>query len=419
MRSGLKLLIAITILVTFACTAVQTAVASNRPTVYVVELDMNIDGGAVELVQWALRDASRNPDVEAVVLRINTNGGYLHTTEEIVDSLSDADVLTVAYVSPYGARAFSAGAYIFMACQLTAMEPGTVVGSCMPVTETGAPASEKVVNAMAGWMASLAEARGRNVSAAEAMVSENLVYTAEQAYKFGVCDVVVDGLDGLLEYMGLGDAEVGYYRSDFKVETLSFISNPVVQGILMLIASWMIIADILHPTYVLTTLAVAFLGLALYGVGIISTSVLAVAMMVCGCLFMAVELKKPGVGLEFVGAIMMILGVVFAYGHEPFMSLTGFTYLVMAFIGIGSGLFGYYMYHIRKVVSMGKKYHDVSKLVGRVGIAKTDIPAGGFGVVLVDAEDWSATSDVPVRAGVKVKVLSVKGVTVKVKPLED
>ena len=419
MRLALRLLVAITIAVVFASMTTQVARADGGATVYVVDLDMNVDGGAVELVRWALRDASRNPDVEAVVIRINTNGGYLHTTEEIVDLISEADVLTVGYVSPYGARAFSAGAYIFMACQLTAMEPGTVVGSCMPVSEAGQPASEKVVNAMAGWMASLAEARGRNVSAARDMVLENLDYTAEEARRLGVCDVVVGGLDELLDVIGCHGAYVKYYRRDVKVEVLSFISNPVVQGILMFIASWLIIADILHPTYVLTVLAIVFLGLALYGIGIISTSALAVAMMTCGCFLMAVELKKPGVGLEFVGAVLIILGVVFAYGHEPFMSLTGFTYLLMACIGAGSGLFGYYMYHVRKVLSMRERYHDLSRLVGKVGVARTDISPGSVGVVLVDAEEWSATSDLPVRAGVRVKVLSVEGVTVKVMPLED
>ena len=77
------------------------------------------------------------------------------------------------------------------------------------------------------------------------------------------------------------------------------------------------------------------------------------------------------------------------------------------------------MYHVRKVLSMRERYHDLSRLVGKVGVARTDIPPGGVGVVLVDAEEWSATSDLPVRAGVRVKVLSVEGVTVKVKPLED
>jgi len=422
MRLSLRLLVAFALAVVLTSLAAEITNASGtegEASVYVVDLEMNIDGGAVELVKWALRDASRNPGVEAVVIRINTDGGYLHATEEIVDAVSEADVLTVGYVAPYGARAFSAGAYIFMACQVTAMEPGTVVGSCMPVSETGQQASEKVVNAMAGWMASLAEARGRNVSAARAMVVENRDYTAEQAYRLGVCDLVVDNIGELLEVIGYGGASVKYYHKDAKIEALSFISNPVVQGILMFIASWLIIADILHPTYVLTILALVFLGLALYGIGIVSTSALAVAMMACGCSLMAVELKKPGFGLEFVGAILIILGVVFAYGHEPFMSLTGFTYLLMACIGACSGLFAYYMYHIRKVISMRERYHDLSRLVGKVGVAKTDIRPGGVGVVLVEAEEWSARSDVPVRAGVRVKVLSVEGVTVKVEPLED
>ena len=400
---------------------ISSAVASpsSGSEVIIVELDRDIDAGAEELVRRGVSYASSKPDeIEALVLQINTDGGYIHNMQRILDMLAELakrNITTIALVAPEGARCRSAGAYIFMACDVTAMALGTSIGACMPVDLMGNPADEKVINALAAQMRSLAEAKGRNVTAANEMVMRNKAFTAEEAINNNICDIIAADLNELLNKLGFGEAVRVYFRPDLQIEFLSFISNPLVQSLLMWAATLIILIDIFHPTFVMSVIGIAFLIIALWGAGVMGTSPVAVALVILGSALTLFELKKPGLGFEAVGVLLVIAGILFAYQQEPFMAIGGVEVALMVIALAGGGVLAYYLFMVRMALKKKPKLHEPERLVGLTGVAKTDIRPGGTGVVLVEAETWTATADEEIPAGAKVRIISVKGLVLKVK----
>ncbi len=389
--------------------------SGGGPEVVVADLSTDIDAGAEELVRQATSYARANPSsVGALVLEIDTDGGWAYVTNRIIDMLADCPARTVAFV-PKGGRCFSAGAYIFMACEVTAMAPGTAIGSCMPVDALGNPAGEKVVNAMAARMRALASAHGRNATAAEAMVVSNADYTAEEARALGLCDLLAADLGELLARLGLSDASIIYFGPNWYTQFLSTISNPLVQSLLMWAAMWLILIDIFHPTFVMSVIAIALLAVALWGAGVIHTHPLAITLIALGSALTLVELKKPGLGFEVVGVLLVMAGVLFAYQLEPFMVVRGFEVAIMIVALAGGAILGYYLYAMRAALKRRPRMHEPERLIGRLAIAKTDIIPGKPGVVLAEAEEWTATSDELIPAGSKVRIISVEGLVLKVR----
>jgi len=400
--------------------ALSSATASPTPAreVAIVELDRDIDAGAEELVRRGVSYAvSRPGEVRALVLQINTDGGYVHNMQKILDmlaKLAEKNVTSVALVAPEGARCRSAGAYIFMACDVAAMAPGTSIGACMPVDLMGNPAEEKVINALAAQMRGLAEAKGRNVTAANEMVVKNKAFTVEEAVKNHVCDMMVMNINELLSELGLADAMRIYFKPDLQVEFLSLISNPLVQSLLMWAAILIILIDIFHPTFVMSVIGIALLAIALWGAGVMGASPVAITLVVLGSALTLFELKKPGLGFEVVGILLVIAGILFAYQQEPFMAIGGFEVGIMVIALAGGAILTYYFFMVRMALKKRPKLHEPERLVGRTGVAKTDIKPGGTGVVLVEAETWTATSDEDIPAGAKVRIISVEGLVLKV-----
>ncbi|RLI13641.1 hypothetical protein DRO33_00930 [Candidatus Bathyarchaeota archaeon] len=388
---------------------------AGQGRVVVVELEMDVDAGAVELVERAMSYVeSRQGRVEALVLVVDTCGGWIYAMDAIIEDLASCPAMTVAFV-PEGGRCFSAGAYIFMACDRTAMAPGSAIGSCMPVDAMGNPAGQKEVNAMAARMRALARAQGRNATAAEAMVLENADFTAEEAYETGLCDLLVGSLSELLDELGLAGLPRITFRPDWYVEFLSTISNPLVQGLLMWVAVWLIFVDLLHPTFVMSVVALALLAIALWGAGVIHTHPLSILLVILGSALTLVELKKPGVGFEFLGIILVATGILFAYQVEPFMAVGGPGIALLVVALAGGGILGYYLYAMRVALKKRPGVHEPGRLIGKVGVAKTDIGPGKTGVVLVEAEEWTATSSEYIPAGSKVRIIRVEGLVLEVR----
>ena len=90
----------------------------------------------VEYMTDSIRRAEEAKDV-AVIFQLDTPGGLVDSTREIVKALLNANVPTVVYVAPSGARAASAGTFITMAAHVAAMAPGTNIGAAHPVSGEG------------------------------------------------------------------------------------------------------------------------------------------------------------------------------------------------------------------------------------------------------------------------------------------
>ena len=64
-----------------------------------------------------------------------------------------------------------------------------------------------------------------------------------------------------------------------------------------------------------------------------------------------------------------------------------------------------------------KPRHDLEKLIGNIGEARTDVHDEGS--IQLGSELWSARSDTPIHAGSKVKVVKREGFILEVEPLPE
>ena len=118
---------------------------------------------------------------------------------EIVKAIQDSQVPVLCYVSPEGARAASAGAFILLSCHVAAMAPATNVGASTPVGIGGVTLSDKIEEDAAAYIRGLAEQRGRNAELASRFVTESKSITAQEALDGDIIDLIADSERALLE----------------------------------------------------------------------------------------------------------------------------------------------------------------------------------------------------------------------------
>ena len=384
----------------------------------VVKLEGTVDSGYADLIERIL---SSPPNwMERLIIILNTNGGYLSATEKIVDNLISSIVPVTVYI-PKGGRAFSAGAYIAIASNELIMASSAVIGSAEPRTMTGAK-DPKVINAMEKWMEAIADERGRNTTAAKLMVTENLNLNGEEALKYGIADHLKESYESLLSMYNYTIFDVEEREKDVRASLISIITDPLIVGLLIDIAAILILVEILHPTYIGGIAAAASLLMALYGIGMIGVNALALMLLALGASAIILETKFGHGGLALSGAILTILGILFMYQREYFIWGGSFREILIggaAVILAISGIFALYLHKIREILLRREKMHELSKLIGMEGIVKKKITPNSPGVVWVASDLWTAIADEEIEEGQKVKVKSIKGLTLKVEKVSD
>ena len=177
------------------------ALAHGTAPVWVIDLDDVIEASSARYLSDSLEEASTS-NVPLVVLRIDTPGGWMDSTRDIVKDILASSVPVAAYVSPEGASASSAGTYIVYASHVAAMAPATNIGSATPVRGDGEAMEpnleRKVVNDAVAQIRGLAELRGRNIEWAEKTVREATNLTASEALEQNVIDVMATDISALL-----------------------------------------------------------------------------------------------------------------------------------------------------------------------------------------------------------------------------
>ena len=153
---------------------------------------------------------ARDAGAALLILRIDTPGGSLEATRRMIQKMLDAPMPIVAYVSPSGAGADSAGMMLTLAADVAAMAPATNIGSATPVRpgviarnadeeRTLRELDRKATNSLVAFARSLAEERGRNADAAERMIRKADNASARQALRVRVVDVLAPTETQLLE----------------------------------------------------------------------------------------------------------------------------------------------------------------------------------------------------------------------------
>ena len=411
------------------------------PRVLTVEVKSAISGGTAEYLAAALRKA-RDEQYAALALTLDTPGGALDATREIVQAMLGSDVPTVVWVGPAGAHAASAGVFVTMAASVAAMHPASNIGAAHPVTiggkdvadEAGKDMAKKVENDTAAFVRSIAAERGRNADWAEKAVRESVSVTGEEAVKLGVVDFVapdlraaLDAADGRRVKAG-GASKVLHtrgaalvaYEPTVRQRLLSFLADPNVVALLTLLGTLGIAIEFYHPGMIFPGAVGALcLLLAFLAMRVIPVNVGAVLLILAGVGLLVAEGYIMTHGIAGVGgAICVVLGTLFFvdrsspdYHFDP-ATFTVSPWIVWPTPVALAAILGFMAWKVagarRAPLQLG-----AAALVGADGVALGDIgPAAGE--AFVHGEYWQARSPGAIPKGAHVRVVAVDGLTVTV-----
>ena len=400
-------------------------------TVGLIHVETAISPATADYIARAITMAAARGD-ELLIVELDTPGGLLESTKRIVQSLYDAPLPVVVYVSPSGANAASAGCFITLAADIAAMARHTSIGAAHPVSLNGGTGQtldpvmkQKLENYASTYIQAIAEKRGRNAEWARESVLTSQSITAEQALDTKVIDLLSDDVKSLLRQLDGREirGRVLHTANDRVVEipriarerVFQVLWRPEVMLILMLAAMYGLIGELSNPGAVLPGVVGGIaLILALYMASVLPVNLAGVALIGLAGLLFVVDLFAPTHGvLTFGGIIAFFLGALMLFNHsDPSFRLslasiipaTGITALFFLFV-VGKGLRAQSL-----PVLTGKE-----SMLGKSTPALGRIDAHG-GKVFFEGAYWNAVSDTPVEPGQLVQIVDISGLTLKVRP---
>src|SRR5919106_2620522 len=293
----------------------QDAPSSGKGPVVVVELDSAIDKVSARFLERAL-DGAEEDGARLVVIRIDTPGGLLDATRDMVGDVFGSRVPVVSYVAPEGAQAASAGTFVASSAAFVAMAPATNIGAASVVGAGGEDLPEtlsrKATEDAAALIRSIAARRGRPVAPLEATVREASSYSAAEAVDLGIADLVASDLDRLLAEIDgrtldkasgsrsvrTAGAEIRTIEMNVFEQMLAFLADPNIAFLLISLGALALAVEIWSPgLWVPGALGVLFLVLGFGGIGFLPFSWAAVVLLGLAVLFFVLEALNPGVGL--------------------------------------------------------------------------------------------------------------------------
>ncbi|MCI4371440.1 MAG: nodulation protein NfeD [Thermoplasmata archaeon] len=389
-------------------TASTNSQPSAAPTgLLIVTFNIQVDPGASDYVHRATVQAVA--EGKDIVIVMNTPGGLLVNMQEIVSSIGQAQhggrhVYTFVPPNDFAA---SAGSYIALASDAVYLASGSIIGPSAPVVVGGSPeAQQHVAGAMLGYIESLAQSHGYNVSAAADMVLNNTAYSADRAAAVGLVTGRAESLDEVLAKLNLGTVPRLNFDEPFYDGFLSFLSDPTVDGLFILVGIIALVLDLFHRTVFLSVVAAIFIALGFLGAQIIGASVVGILILIIAAALVILEVKAghglfavTGIALGLAGTYLLAYNV--AYSPSPY----GITqYVILGGTGAALVVAFLYLTRIRHALMAQPKLIDPGKIVNMTGRATTDLVPGKDGVANVGAEDWTALSDQFIEKGSLIRV---------------
>ena len=440
-----------------AMTTSSISADSETAKVLVISVDGAIGPVTSEYILKGMREAEES-GAQLIVIELDTPGGLVTTTRDIIKAILASPVPVAVYVSPNGARAASAGTYMLYAAHIAAMAPATTVGSATPVQMGGFPdvpdrpkpmtseddnvdeseespskeldshsqsaMEKKIINDAAAYMRSLAELRGRNAEWAELAVREAVDLTASEALEQNVTDLVARDIEEFLQavhgqtvkvgqqevILNTASASVEYIEPDWRTEFLSVITDPNIIYILILLAFYGLLYEFVNPgMFVPGVIGGISLLLALYALQILPVNYAGLALMLLGIAFMIAEAFAPSFGILGAGGIVaFMVGSVILFNEE------GYSVSLPIIIGNTVVSAAFFIWLIGMMVRIRRKPSVSGKktLLDAIGVVSEDMESEGY--VLVQGESWKAVCDTPLTRGTKVRVKSVDGLVIQV-----
>jgi membrane-bound serine protease (ClpP class) len=406
----------------------------------VVTIDGSINPASSDYIQKAITQ-SESDGATALLVELDTPGGLLSSTKDIIQAILNADVPVVVFVSPQGAWAASAGTFITLAAHVAAMAPGTSIGAASPVNVSGGGgerdeenertdvAAQKAEKFTAAFIESIAKKRDRNVEWAVKSVREAEAIAQDEALDLGVIDVVADDREALLEMIDgrevelngesraleTADAEVRLIEMDRLTRLFNFLASPDVAVLLAMAGMLCLYIEFNQPGMIVPGV-IGAICLILAGIAfqILPFSWVGLMLVILGLGLFVAEIFVTSYGLLFAaGVVCFLLGGSMVFDMPETSDLNVSFWSVLVPITLAFAVFaGAVVFAVGRTFARGQTA-GVDELIGLQGEAQTALDPDGR--VFVRGEYWNARADESIGEGEPVLVSAVEGMRLRVR----
>lgn len=404
---------------------------TERSRIDVLTVKGTINPVLVDYIARGIDDAAFE-GAQAVIIQMDTPGGLDTSMRDIIQSIVNSRIPVIVYVSPAGARAASAGAYITLSAHVAVMAPNTAIGAATPVSMGGEMSDEmkaKITNDAIAYIKDLANSHGRNADWAERAVREGVSATSEEALELNVVDMIAPDLDTLIADLDgrevtLLDGSVVTLRTsgvpinEVMMKTIErflyAIADPNIAFLLLSIASLGIMIEIFNPGLIFPGIVGAISGiLAFYALGQLPVNIAGVLLIVLAFGLFIGEVLTTSFGLFTVGGVTsLVIGALILFQGadpavfrvDPWLIGTMTILITLLFVFVVTRV----IWAHRKRATTGKE-----EIIGRRAVVRETINPEG--TVFFKGELWSAVSDSgSIEAGEEVTVTAIDGLILQV-----
>jgi membrane-bound serine protease (ClpP class) len=417
--------------------------ASTENSVSNTFLKMEITGAVDPVVKDYLLEGfqkARDTQASAILIRMDTPGGLLDATRDIISGILNSPVPVIVFVGPQGARAASAGVFITLAADVAAMAPQTHLGAAHPVAVGGgmpfmpggkkgenesadgskntSVMEEKAVSDTSAYARTLATTKGRNAEWAEKAVRKSVSLTADEALKSNVIDLMANDEEDLLRKLSGRQIEKAGIthtlqlenatRIDFSMSTLRqwlhAIANPNVAYLLLVLGFYALVYEFSSPGIGLGAITwIICLVLAFFSLQVLPLNFAGLALLVAGLIMMGLDILVGSHGLLiFGGLVSFALGSFFLFDANQAVFRVS-AILILAILATSGGFFGLV---VRKIW-IARRKKPVTGADGMVG-QTAEVRDGGM--VFVEGALWTVESGIEgLPTGARVRVEKVLG----------
>ncbi len=396
---------------------------------YSFQLDASISPATESWVGSALDEAA-SQGATVAILELDTPGGLDSSTREIVKKITAAPMPVIVYVSPDGARAASAGAYITQAADVAAMAPGTNIGSATPIAIGPGGTDvlgEKITNDAAAYMRALADTHGRNPDLGERMVTEAVNVTADEALKAGFIDVVSNSDEQLLtdlqgfkisgpkaQTLNTAGLEIREHEMPFTYRALGVLVSPTMAFLLLTVGLIGIAIEIFSPGLIFPgAFGAICLALGLYGTAQLPVTAVGVLLLVVAIALLIAEGQLGTNGLLGVpGVAALVLAGLLLFNPDEGANVSTPVVVTTAVV-VG----GFFAFLVQRVAAARKRpvMTGTEELMGAIGEVRARIDPEGQ--IFIQGALWRAVPAKPgevFSTGDRVRVEAVEGLTLEV-----
>jgi len=423
-----------TALLFFLFTLFATRSQAQSPTVLKLTIHDTIQPITAEYLKRGLDDAAAQ-HADAVLISMGTPGGLLDSTREMVAAIEASTVPVIIFIEPSGSRAGSAGFFLLESADIAAMAPGTEAGAAHPIVEgtTMDPVlKEKIENDAAAFLRSYTTVRGRDSASAEDAVRNSKSYSADEALKLHLIDLVaiddnallvaIDGrtikrFAGATQTLHLAHATILPMPPSMRERLLTRLTSPDLDVLLLVCGGLLIYLEFNVPgTIVPGALGTLMVLLAIFGLNLLPVQHTAILLLFAALGLMVLEAKFASHGvLGLAGILCLVFGLAtLVDGPTPEMRV---HFSVAAGAGVGFGLITFGLAWIAFKARRAKRLTGADAMLGHRAIAITALAPNGQ--VEVRGEIWSATllaDTPPIPAGTQVTVRAIHNLTLTVAP---